>query len=329
MAIYRYERNIDEDGQEVNWLFIGRIRSHRGPIVSVLFIEDPSKPPGTSLRLFTVGYDRLVVEYDLPNSTVTGGVRLVATAVVEQTARPVSAIVIPSSFQDDRTRGVAILVMNNEYKIKVINPDKMTGQRTEVARVLDAPPVSIKTILGPTFGSPPSLCGVIPCCAPDHQFMWYTCPEKVSGILCLPITGNPHNTAGVITHPGRIVCATCTPDGRYLATCGGADLSIGLWEMSPQAVEAASVLGGHGPAPFWEQLEGGPDGEVAEDLRDYFVYAQIRRQGEDTREERDVVGWVRPDDVPDLFCALGHFPSKFDIRVLGPWRVVQLTRARN
>jgi hypothetical protein len=68
--------------------------------------------------------------------------------------------------------------------------------------------------------------------------------------------------------------------------------------------------------PVWSAIDGGIDGEFAEEIRDFFVYAQIRRQGEDTRDERLCVGWVRPDDVPDLFCALGSYLSQFEVKAV-------------
>ena len=145
------------------------------------------------------------------------------------------------------------------------------------------------------------------------SFVTYACPNKVAGLLWLPIDGNPHRGSGVIAHPGQIVAACASADGKLLVTSGGTDVCVCLWGVDTAAAAAAAALGGSGMDPVWEAIDGGKDGEFAEEIRDFFVYAQIRRQGEDTRDERLCVGWVRPDDVPDLFCALGSYPSQFEV----------------
>ncbi len=314
VSIFRFERNMNDDGKEVNWLHLGRAIAHRAPIVGLQFAEDITKPSGQSLRLFSVGSDRLLTEYDLSNSTVVGGVKIFFVAPVEETARPTSFVVLPQFLQrKSKSRGIVIIVSNNEYKFKVIDPDKLSGVHTDVSRLSDSTSACLNTFLGPVSAGPPCSLSLLPCGQADMSFLAYACPNKVAGLLWLPIDGNPHRGSGVIAHPGEIVAACASADGKLLVTSGGTDVCVCLWGIDTAAAAAAAALGGTGMDSVWAAIDGGKDGEFAEEIRDFFVYAQIRRQGEDTRDERLCVGWVRPDDVPDLFCALGSYPSQFEV----------------
>lgn len=43
-------------------------------------------------------------------------------------------------------------------------------------------------------------------------------------------------------------------------------------------------------APFLDSLEGGSEGQLYNDIVDYFYYFQIRREGEDCMQERILQG---------------------------------------
>ena len=63
----------------------------------------------------------------------------------------------------------------------------------------------------------------------------YSTPEKVIGLMQMPLTGNPNQTMGLIAHPNKITDFCVTEDGKYLFTCGGDDLSVKMWavDVSP------------------------------------------------------------------------------------------------
>ena len=89
--------------------------------------------------MFSIGSDRLLTEYDLANSTVVGGVKFLFVAPIEETARPTSFVILPQFLQrKSKSRGIAIIVANNEYKFKVIDPDKLSGVHTDVSRLSDS-----------------------------------------------------------------------------------------------------------------------------------------------------------------------------------------------
>jgi cilia- and flagella-associated protein 251 len=43
------------------------------------------------------------------------------------------------------------------------------------------------------------------------------------------------------------------------------------------------------------------------------VFGQVRAQGEDSTEDRNICGHVPLDHVPELMCALGYHPTQADI----------------
>ena len=48
-------------------------------------------------------------------------------------------------------------------------------------------------------------------------------------------------------------------------------------------------------------------------MRDYFYYAQLRAQGEDTTEPRRITGRVPISELGNLMRALGYYPSEREI----------------
>ena len=55
------------------WLFVGKYRAHYRPIADLLFATDPAS---RQERLFTIGTDRVMVEYSLTASSFTAGIQL-------------------------------------------------------------------------------------------------------------------------------------------------------------------------------------------------------------------------------------------------------------
>jgi len=105
-----------------------------------------------------------------------------------------------------------------------------------------------------------------------------------------------------------------TWDGKWLITAGGTDHSIHLWKVSPaNSLDVAARKGGQGIEPFVAQLDGGADGQFYEEIVDHFYYAQLRAQGENTTEPREITGKVPISELGNLMCALGFYPSGREI----------------
>jgi hypothetical protein len=107
-------------------------------------------------------------------------------------------------------------------------------------------------------------------------------------------------------------------DGKYLFSAGGTDLSAYMYEID---------LGDSNIGSFREEdrnseskssmiltlLEGGPGGELHEDIIEYFYYCQLRAQGEESMSVRSISGHIPIEEVPSLMRAVGFYPSELQV----------------
>uniref|UniRef100_A0A8D2LLY9 WD repeat domain 66 n=1 Tax=Varanus komodoensis TaxID=61221 RepID=A0A8D2LLY9_VARKO len=188
---------------------------------------------------------------------------------------------------------------------------------------LDVPTLSLngsgftflKTVLGPTYGSPLEKILVLPATEEDDlqsRYLAYITKDKV-GLQILPVDGNPHKSSAFICHPAGVSNLACSYDGRHLFTAGGEDLTVMKWDVNLDALEAAVFLGGEDLTPFYNLLEGGRTGEFFRELEDYFYYAQLCHQGIDTMEPRKVSTHIPLEQVPFVMQAMGFYPSEEQI----------------
>jgi hypothetical protein len=185
------------------------------------------------MHLISVSADRHIAEYDLQNSSITGGVKLRSLKRIDQSARPLAATLLPHRFKNganststtdsnqasDQASGNAekgsapgstpaqqqqpvpppfLLTTNSEYKIKLYNSS------THLCR---------KTVLGPTYGGHITELHVVPATmheiteaalegAPlEPKYVAYATRNRVVGLMRLPFDGNPHRSMGLIAHP--------------------------------------------------------------------------------------------------------------------------------
>ncbi len=152
------------------------------------------------------------------------------------------------------------------------------------------------------------------------------CSERVVGLMGWPLDGDPAKTLGLVAHPGGVTAVAISHNGRKLITAGaqcafhpwafrrccpflhpsesqlvrercvvvpriasriaGADGTVNMWDINTAALDAQ----GHGvpPSERWPAVLDDPD--LLDDMRQYFVYAQIKSQGEDCMELRDTSG---------------------------------------
>ena len=78
-------------------------------------------------------------------------------------------------------------------------------------------------------------------------------------------------------------------------------------------MEASSQLGGEDLEPFYELLEGGREGELFQELEDYFYYALLRSQNVDTMETRETSTKISLSQVPFVMRALGYYPTEQEV----------------
>lgn len=271
------------------WQYVGKNRAHYKQITDLMFIKALDVE---SSRLMSIGQDRMLVEYDMKNSSVDD-LRVLSTDRIEQDAVPICFVAYPPVVKED-----FIAVVNNQYKIKLFN------STTKMCR---------HTFLGPTYGSPVKQLVTLPE-SPNSssRYVAYITKEKV-GLIILPLDGNPHNSMALIAHPGGVHNAVCSSNGQYLFTSGGEDKSVLMWKVDTNSLQASAGLGGDGLLPFYSLLEGGRDGPLFAELETYFYHAQIRNQGVDAMESRTVSTQIPLSEIPFIMRALGYYPTEQEI----------------
>eukprot|EP00743_Colponemidia_sp_Colp-15_P001768 GILK01001931.1.p1 GENE.GILK01001931.1~~GILK01001931.1.p1 ORF type:complete len:943 (-),score=124.32 GILK01001931.1:124-2952(-) len=281
------DRNLPEE-----WIFSGKNRAHARSISGLSFgLSRDGEVP--RIRLVSVGEDRKLVEYDVANSTEYTGLLIDNMSKVEQEARPTCCIWYPESGREE-----LILTVNDEYKLKLWNANNKSCRRT---------------VLGPTYGGAVTRLVNLPAPNRSGRYLAYATRDKVVGIIKLPLDGNPNKTMGLIAHPGEVAEIACSHDGRYMLTCGGADLCVNMWAVDVLSMENSIILGGHGIDPYIALIEGGREGTFFAEIRDYFHYSQIRSKNENTTRPRRLDGKIPLQEIPNLMRALGYYPSEQEV----------------
>ncbi|XP_077015869.1 cilia- and flagella-associated protein 251 isoform X2 [Tamandua tetradactyla] len=284
VAVYKV---IVKNGQRV-WEYLARLRSHHKNIQSLLFgVHLDSNEP----RLLSLGKDRLLIEYNLLKS-YKDHLEVLDIHRTDQGSYPTCMVWYPPL-----TRELFLLICNSGYKVKLFN------STTKMCR---------KTLLGPTYGSPIEQIQILPVkttSALQKRFMVFMNRDKV-GLQILPVDGNPHKTTAIVCHPDGGAGMTLSYDGCYAFTAGGPDRSVVQWEINLSALEAAVSLGGEDLTPFYGLVTGGREGKFYRELEDYFYYSQLRSQGIDTMETREVSEYICLSELPFVMRAIGFYPSE-------------------
>ena len=65
-------------------------------------------------------------------------------------------------------------------------------------------------------------------------------------------------------------------------------MTVNLWKVDTNVIEKSVSDGGIGVTPFVPLIEGGRNGEFYQDMIDFFYYAQIRAQGEQALQAKEM-----------------------------------------
>ena len=292
--LYKKDHLNGDPDTEVCWRFNGKVMTHTVEISSICFSN--SLDENDQLRLFSIGKDRRCFEYNVMTSTMSGGLQVENMFILEKEALPTACIWYPSAL--DSKEGL-LLTANNEYKMKLWNPTTRSSRRT---------------CLGPTYGGEISKLKLLEEHGRDgKQYMLYSTAKKVIGLIQLPLDGNPHKTMGLIAHPNEVQDICASADGKYVFTCGGADLAVNMWQVDVSPIEQAIAMGGEDIEPFIQLIEGGAEGQTYQDINDFFYYSMIRSKKENTTKTRKLEGSVPVDQLPYLMRAMGYYPTQQEI----------------
>ncbi|XP_030847310.1 cilia- and flagella-associated protein 251 isoform X2 [Strongylocentrotus purpuratus] len=272
------------------WVYMGKHRAHYKHIRGITF--GVALDSGAS-RLLSLGEDRALVEYNL-KTVAKDHLEVMSTDRIEQSGVPQCFAWYPPV-----TKEQFFITANNQFKFKLFNTT------TKMCR---------RTVLAPTYGSPIQQIAVLPSEDPvnDPRYMAYVTKDKV-GLHKIPPDGNPHNAMALIAHPSGVTNLACSYDGKHVFTAGGTDYSVHMWDTHFNALEAAVKLGGDDLIPFYGLMEGGREGELFKELENYFYYAQVRSQGVDTTDTRQVSTLIPLSEIPFVMRAMGHYPSEQEV----------------
>lgn len=126
--------NLHGDSQKpIEWQFNGKVMSHEIEVSSIAFGHGLDEQGMPMLRLFSIGKDRRLFEYDVYESKMNSSLIVKSQFKIEQEFHPSACIWYPVK---DQKEGL-LLTAISDYKMKVWNPSAQSSR---------------KTCLGPTYG---------------------------------------------------------------------------------------------------------------------------------------------------------------------------------
>lgn len=284
---------------EGDWMFNGRLKSHHTEVNDLCFVEILNQSQELRQMLYSIGEDKYMVEYDVKDSRVDRLAYSEPTKIEHEIA-PTACIWYPVN----HLKEPILLVATEDYKLKLWN---VKGNKK----------ICLATYLGPTYGRP--INKMIHLKRQDDdtsRYVAYSTSEKIAGVIKLPLDGNPNKTMGMIVHPGRISSMTATSDGRFLFTCGYDEIGvINMWYVNYAAIDEQEkmVEAGQNPLDIYPNLlEGGKDGLIYRDLKDFFYYAQINSNTDKPTKAKKLDGKIPYTEVPQMMRALGYYPTKLE-----------------
>jgi len=187
VCLFKRDHKYGDVNEPIEWVFYGKVRSHEIEITSIAFGESLDENEETQLRLFSIGKDRVLFEYNVRESSEKKGLKIEEnkTMMIEQESVPTSCIWYPTVDSKEDL----LLTVNSNYKVKIWN---VTSSQCR------------KTCLGPTYGGEINKIKKLEIDGNPDKFLAYTTFQKVIGLIKLPLDGNPTKTMGLIAHPNEV-----------------------------------------------------------------------------------------------------------------------------
>ncbi|XP_053625468.1 cilia- and flagella-associated protein 251-like isoform X2 [Plodia interpunctella] len=297
ICVYKY------DCTEFVWNFIGKHRAHYKNITALNFL--PYKNVGDEYKLISLGADRIMVEYDIANSSEEF-LDIYSLDRMDQTAVPLGAIPWPNpenlNEEEERTDLQLMLVANDEFKYKLVNANTT---------------MTMATVLGPRYDHPVRRIQLVWREENNEKLQYLLfCTRNVIGLQKMPLDGNPWKHVGLLGHPIAVTQMCFREDSGTLFTIGARDSTMCQWAANYRSVESTTKLGGIDLDPYYCLVENGRPGWLFQEIRDMFYYIQIVCQGTFSPAMRRVKDYIPIDSLPDLMRALGFFPSEYEVENL-------------
>ncbi|CAL8138110.1 unnamed protein product [Orchesella dallaii] len=283
-----------------SWVTFGKCRTHTLDICDVQFLNDPVTHRN---RLFSLGLDRYLVEYDIVGSNVGDpkGLRVLKILRLEETCQPTAMVFDgPPEFGLD-----CVTFANTLNKLRVFQykEERVRG-----------------TFAGPVFGREHAINRMVEfpsqMSASRHKkFVIFIRGNKL-GIMDTPLDGNPHKYMAVFTHPGPIVELSVVPDREQIFTIGHQDNAALQWEACMRSVEATVLMGGSGITPFYHTLRrnwGGACQDIVKDIDLIFFFLNLKRVDTQT-DIFNITRTIRISEIPAVCRACGFYPSEYEVR---------------
>jgi Ca2+-binding EF-hand superfamily protein len=285
MSVCLYKRSEETD-KLTQWRYVGKSTSHYKQINDIMFDK-------SGRVLLSIGEDRILVQYDV-EVIVEMKLKVISWTRLEQSAVPLCFTWYPSFSEDNQ-----LLMSNSEYKLKLYNQQLSC----------------CKTTLGPTADEPIKLFYLLSSNLDNYRkrgYMVYA-TKKFIGVKLIPATGNPYEHMSIIGHSRNIRSIRLSYDEKYLFTIGCEDSCIIMWKINCSCVDVMNELGGDSLDPYLTLIEGGASGFIYNEMQDFYYYALILHQGDQTMLERVNCKTLSTCEVPDLMRALGYYPSNYEI----------------
>ncbi|VDK34691.1 unnamed protein product [Taenia asiatica] len=300
------------------WAFSGRYRAHGDNIMDVLFKTcDNNVTP----RLFTLGEDRMLVEYDVVNAK-HNVLPLKRRVKVEYIAKPQCFISMGDFYPEN-----FICYANSDSKFRLLDVDALAIRKTVMAPVKGAPFVRLATLPEKDdFPSPP--CTPTAVGKPSNKSCLVFLTNEQLGLVLVPLDGDPYKATNIIAHPcgehgtGYASDLAVSRDFRFIFTSGGPDNTMHMWRADPGVLVSQTHLYCNPMQPFYDMLTA----EELNDMKDYFYLSLLRVQGISCTNTRLTSYTIPVTEVPYLARAMGLFVTDADVGIENMMNEIKYSR---
>ncbi|CAG7729896.1 unnamed protein product [Allacma fusca] len=279
------------------WVFKGKQRMHCKEIVDIMLYLDRTRNQN---RLFSLSADRRIIEYDIPNSSLSGGLKALTVTRIEQFSIP-RAMTLAEPFPNCKPH---IIIANNNYKLSVYDPDDRLIRRTCQA---------------PVYGTPVNKMMSI---KPDGRkqgarvFTIFVCGNKL-GLAKPPIDGNPYKYMALLSHPTGVKSTAASFDHKCVFSIGNSETVCIQWRTNVPAIERGTVSGGSGLKPFLKMLDRDmPEGKSLVTECQNCFYMLMLQKISSTKELLTSELRILVKEIPAVIRFCGYFPTEYEIDLM-------------